>query len=242
MNRTLFAFALLLALPIFILLPASPAGAQTPAWQPHDDTITVQLSAEDYVTATTGKVTLSVNAALKDSDAAQTRDEILKSAQKIAKATWRITSFTHATDQTGLERWNATLETRLPEAALTGLGNAAKSASRPGLQFTLNGTDLSPTLDEIETGRAKLRETLLAKANEELANVNKNAGGRTYRIGAIEYDSIGAPLPMPMVRGAVHPMMAMAPGNAASSDDGDAISVDQKIQMTATVMFATAVK
>lgn len=229
---------------IAMVVFALPAGAQTPLWPPHDDTITVQLSAEDYVTATSGKVTLSVSAALKDSDAADTRKEILSSAQKIAKPQWRMVNFNRSTDSTGLERWDATLEARLPEAQLTGLSAAAKTASRPGLQFTVANTDLSPTLDEMEAGRAKLRETLLAKANDELARVNKGAGGRAYRIGSIEYGTFGNAIPIRMMRGAAAaPQMMMANGGPAStSDSQDSLSVDQKIEMTATVTFATAAK
>jgi hypothetical protein len=231
-------------LPILaILMSALPAAAQTP-WPPADDSITVQLSAEDYVTATTGKVTLSVDAALKNSDAAQTRKEIMAGAQKIAKANWRMVNFNHSTDQTGLTRWNAILEARLPEAQLTSLTDTAKSASRPGLQFTLSGTDMSPTLDEMESGRGKLRATLLAKANEELARINKNAGGRTYRIGDIQYGSFGMPMVMPMARGktAHMEMMAMDGAAVSGSAGGSSFSVDQKIEMTATVSFATAAK
>lgn len=219
-----------------------PAMAEAP-WPKQDDTITVQLSAEDYVTATSGKVTLSVDAALKDSDAANTRKEILSGAQKIAKTEWRMINFNRSTDQTGLERWNATLEARLPEAQLTGLNNAAKSASRPGLQFTVNGTDMSPTLAEMETGRAKLRETLLAKANEELARVNKGAGGRSYRIADIQYGAFG--MPVPMMAYAKAPMMARNAEMAVASDSnagGASFSVDQQIQMTATVTYATGAK
>jgi len=236
--------SVLLALVLFAL----PAAAQTPAqnsiWPPHDDTITVQLSAEDYVSATSGKVTLSVSAALKDSDAAATRKEILSSAQKIAKTQWRMVNFNRSTDQAGLERWDAVLETRLPEAQLTGLSAAAKTASRPGLQFTVSNTDLSPTLDEMEAGRAKLRETLLVKANEELARVNKGAGGRAYRIGSIEYGAFGMPMPiMQRSRMAMAPQAMMATDAIASApNEGLSLSVDQKITMTATVTFATAAK
>lgn len=221
----------------------TPAMAEAP-WPKPDDTITVQLSAEDYVTATSGKVTLSVDAALKDSDAANTRKEILAGAQKIAKTTWRMINFNRSTDQTGLERWNATLEARLPEAQLTGLTNAAKSASRPGLQFTMNGTDMSPTLAEMETGRAKLREALLAKVNEELARVNKSASGRTYRIADIQFGSFG--MPMPVMAYAKNTRMMNAEMAVASDSAGNAgggsFSVDQQIQMTATATFATANK
>lgn len=229
-----------------VLAMTTPAMAQAP-WPKQDDTITVQLSAEDYVTATSGKVMLSVDAALKDSDAANTRKEILAGAQKIAKTNWRMINFNRSTDQTGLERWNATLEARLPEAQLTGLTAAAKAASRPGLQFTLNGTDMSPTLAEMEAGRAKLREALLAKANEELARVNKNAGGRTYRIADIQFGTFGMPMPVPMMAYAknarmMNAEMAVAADSSAGNAGGASFSVDQQIQMTATATFATANK
>jgi hypothetical protein len=137
------------------------------------------------------------------------------------------------------------LETRLPEAQLTGLDAAAKSASRPGLQFTVANTDLSPTLDEMEAGRAKLRETLLNKTQDELARVNKNSSGRTYRIGSIEYGAFGISSSIrPIMRSMamVEPMMANAGSAASTPNEGDNLSVDQKIDMTATVTFATAVK
>ena len=229
------------------LLLAAPAIAQTPpnnlAWPPHDDTITLQLSAEDYVSATSGKVTLSVSASLKDSDAAATRKEILASAQKIAKTNWRLVSFNRSTDQTGLERWDANLEARLSEAQLTGLAAAAKSTSRPGLQFTVSNTDLSPTLDEMESGRAKLRETLLAKANEDLARVNKDSGGRVYRIGNIEYGALGMPMLPRMARSmAMAPQAMMANGAVETAPANENLAVDQKIEMMATVTFATVAK
>ncbi len=154
-------------------------------------------------------------------------------------------NFNRSTDQTGLERWNATLEARLPEAQLTGLNAAAKSASRPGLQFTVNGTDMSPTLAEMEAGRAKLRETLLVKANEELARVNKGAGGRTYRIADIQFGTFGMPMPVPMMAYAKNSRMAnaeMAVAADSAGGGGASFSVDQQIQMTATVTFATANK
>lgn len=226
-----------------ILLLATPALAEAP-WQAPEDTITVQLSAEDYVTATTGKVTLNVSAALKDSDAANTRKEILSGAQKIAKTEWRMVNFNRSTDQSGLERWDATLEARLPEAQLTGVSNAAKSASRPGLQFNVGNVDLSPTLDEMEAGRAKLRETLMTKANQELARVNKNANGRTYRVGDIQYGMMGMPMPMVARAKFGRPeMMAMdAVASAPASGGSDSFSVDQKLEMTATVTYAASVK
>lgn len=231
--KKIFFAALLFALPAM--------ASDSLMWPQRDDTITVQLNAEDYVTATTAKVTLSVSAALKDADATATRKEILSSAQKIAKTPWRITSFNRSTDQAGLERWDAVLESRLPEAQLTGLTATAKSASRPGLQFTLAGTELTPTLDEMEAGRAKLRATLLAKANEELARVNKGAGGRNYRISDIQYGVSG----MPMMNKAM-PMMArgMAMDGAVASvpEQAEGLTADQKISMAATVMFATVVK
>ena len=227
------------ALLLSALLFAAPAMAEQ---ERTDDTITVQLTTESYVTASTALVTLNVNAALKDADAAGTRKEILAGAQKVSKTNWRMVNFNSSQDQTGLTRWHATLEARLPEAQLTSLPDAAKNASRAGLQFTVGGTNLSPTLDEMEAGRAKLRAKLLDKANAELAAVNQKSGGRIYRIGDISFGEQGMPMPVPpmkMMRGAA---MEMAVMDTAASSGGEGLSVDQKITMSAWITFATAAK
>ncbi len=228
-----------LLLTLTVLLFTLPAIAQDAKW--HDDRIVLQLTAEDYVTASTARVIVNVVASLKG-DAAQTRKDILAAADKIAKgANWRIINFNNSTDQAGLERWDAALEARLPEVQLSGLNNAAKAASRPGLQFTVGSSDLTPTLDELETGRAKLRETLLKKAQDELARLNK-AAGKTYRLADINFMGGAMPLPQPQYMAktmrAAAPEMAMAADAAAGSGG---FSTDNKIQMSATVVLGVKI-
>ncbi len=80
-----------------------------------------------------------------------------KAVNNLAKADWRLTSFNRSEDQTGLERWSATFEARLPETDLNGLAETAKKISKAGMQLTIADIDFSPTLEEMETARAGLR-------------------------------------------------------------------------------------
>jgi hypothetical protein len=225
MNRLLaFAVACLLA---------APAAAQQIAPNPIQDQVVLQLATEDWVPTQTARVVLNADAAIQGADAGKTRDELLAAAKKVASGEWRIVRFDRSTDQAGLERWSASLETRLPESALGGLGDRAKQNSRPGLQLTVGQIDFTPTLAETETARAKLRDALYKRATEELQRLNAAAGDRKFRIARIEFGGVVPVQPHPAFE---RNMAVAAPADFKAA--GGEMELSQKVTMRANVTFS----
>jgi hypothetical protein len=222
-----------LALACLSLL-ALPAAAQTYAPNPIQDQVVLNLAVEDWVPTQTARVVLNAEAAIQGADAGKTRDELLAAAKKTASADWRIVRFDRSTDQAGLERWSASLETRLAESALGGLADRAKQSSRPGLQLTVAQIDFTPTLAESEAARAKLREQLYKRATEELQRLNAVASDRKFRIARIDFGTVQVQ-PRPMLAMARNAQPAAPEFKAA---DGAEMELSQKATMHANVTFA----
>jgi len=211
-----------------------------------DDRVIFDLAAEDWVTTKTARVVVNVEAAVTASTAGTMRGDMAKAVSDLVKADWRLTSFTRSQDQTGLERWSASYEARVPENALGGLGENAKKLSKAGMQLAVNAIDFSPTLEETQAVHGALRTQIYKNANEQLAALNAAMPGRSYRIATINFsgDNEGvAPSspPMPVVmRGyaanAAAPMMAMANGGPDSSPMERA----EKVTVTARIVLASA--
>jgi hypothetical protein len=223
------------AIALALSLVAPLATAQTVVNPRPDDTVSLSLKVEDWVQTQTVRTVLAVDAAFPGADAGKVRGEILATVKKLAEgADWRFTRFDHNDDASGLERWNATLEARLPETQLSGLSDRAKQASKPGLQITFQQADFSPTLAETESARAKLRSDMYKKINEALAQLNQAEPDRKYRVMHVNFnDNMVTPHPVDMV-------MAAAPGPRAfkAADQEEGIERSEKLQLSASVTFA----
>jgi hypothetical protein len=206
MNRpvALLAASLLLAgLPLGLPLGMAAQTAQAQSVSPDfvDDQITLNVAVEDWVKTETARVTLRIDAAgggdAKATGAAGLRPDLIKAAKAVAdKADWRITTLDQQEDSAGLERWQALLETRLPEAALAGLEGRAKGASRPGLQVRIAEVAFQPTLAEFETTRSQLRQQIYDRVTAELGRLKAAFPGRDFRLGRIDFGEDSQPQPM----------------------------------------------
>ncbi|MDD4616469.1 MAG: hypothetical protein PHW76_05045 [Alphaproteobacteria bacterium] len=200
-----------------------------------DDTISFELTAEDWVTTKTAHVTLEVEAAVNAANAGAIRAEMTKAVNDAAKADWRLTSFNRTQDQTGLERWSMVFEARLPESSLNGLSEAAKKASKAGMQIKIGNVDFQPSREEMEAARAALRTKIYKQAGEQLTALNSTLPGRAYRLAKIVFDGRG---PVRMLRTkniAAEGAMAassFAPDSAMNRD------VSSKLVLGAQVVFA----
>jgi hypothetical protein len=224
-----FAIALALSL-------ATPLATAQTVVNPHpDDTVSLALTVEDWVQTQTVRTVLAVDAAFPGADAGKVRGEILGAVKKLAEgADWRFTRFDHNDDASGLERWNATLEARLPEAQLSGLSDRAKQASKPGLQITFQQADFSPTLAETEAAKAKLRGDMYKKINEALTQLNQAEPDRKYRVMHVNFNDN-----MVTSRPANNLMMAAAPAmRAKAGGEDESFERSEKLQLNANVTFA----
>jgi hypothetical protein len=196
------------------------------------------LSAEDWVMTKNAHVSVNVEAAVSDKTAGTMRGDMIKAVNDLAKGDWRLTNFNRSQDQTGLERWSATFETRLPENMLSGLGDGVKKLSKAGMQLSLGDIDFSPSLDEMETARGVLRTKLYKEASDQLTALNTALPGRNYRIATINFTGSNdepGPVPMPrVVRGQA--MMAMAV--PASAPAAPPMERAEKITLNARVVLA----
>ncbi len=220
-----------------LLLIAATAQAEDIMPKP-DDNVVYAVSAEDWVTTKTARVTVDVEAAVNGSNAGSIRSDMMKAVNDLSKADWRLTNFNRNLDATGLEHWSANYETRIPESQLNGLNENAKKLSKAGMQLTINDIDFSPTLDETEATKAALRTKLYKDVGDQLASLNTTLPGRGYRIASIDFiDGRGVFQPMPRVRN----MIAMAePVGAAVASPQEDQSAEraEKITLTARVVFA----
>ncbi|MGQ3049697.1 MAG: hypothetical protein ACT6Q8_23205 [Niveispirillum sp.] len=205
MRRSLVPLAL--ASLLFTAVPV--VSAQTLPVQPVIDTVSFNVSVEDWVKTETALVTLVVDIA-GNGNGGTVRSDVLKAVAGIAdKAEWRIVAMNPQSDSAGLERWQAQLRARLPEGQLSALGDRAKKASKPGLQVRVGGVAFDPTLAETEETRSTLRDKIYAKVNAELKRLNAAFPGRNYRAGDISFTEQRMAMPASAYREKM--VMAAAP-------------------------------
>lgn len=223
----------LTALVSFLMLSPTVYAQEMPK---PDDHVGFDLAAEDWVSTKTARVTVNVEAAVSAATAGTTRAEMVKAVGSIAGADWRLIGFNRSQDQTGMERWSASFEARLPEGNLSGLADNAKKQSKAGMQLTVADIDFSPTLDEVESTRSSLRAQIYKKAADQLTPLNTVLPGRSYRIASIEFTSDQTA--MPMVRVLKNQPMAMS-ASIASDSEGN-MERSEKLKIVAHVVLATA--
>ncbi len=238
MRLSIYSLAAALALAgATIALPPTQAHAELSKAQYEDDSVTLSLSAERWVESSTARVVVSVNAAVEGAQAGRVRADMLDALNKLAPANteWRFVTFNRNPDSTGLERWFAQVEARLPETALGGLNDAARAASKPGLQLDISEMDFTPTLVEVEKARAELRREIYAQAVAEQQRLAEIMPGPSWRVATVTFHpETNEPAP-PMAKA------MMARGEMALQADfagGAAIGVATKLSLTALLVLA----
>jgi hypothetical protein len=225
-RNALFASFLILG----VYVPEARAETAKP-----DDAITFNLAAEGWATTTQARVSVTVDAALSGAAASTARSDMQKAVNGIAKAEWRLTHFNRMQDATGLERWNAGFEARVPENELGGLHEVAKKSSKAGMQLTISDIAFDPTLAEIEATKAKLRLELYKQANDQLAALNAAIPGRQYRIGMMSFMDAGS---APTVqRGMMLKAVAMS-ADASGAPEAASMERAEKIVQQVQVSYA----
>jgi hypothetical protein len=226
---------------VFLSVLLLPAAAFAQVMPKPDDTLSLSLSAEDWVSTKTARTVINVNAAVSSDNAGSTRELMLKAVQLLAEGQWRVTSFNRSQTDTGLESWFAQFEARLPEASLGGLNEKATKLSKPGVQLTVGQIDFTPTLEETEAVRANLRKMLMDKVNAELKAVNTAFPGRDFRVSEISFGGVqafGALRQRLMTMKAGSAEMAQAAAPMMDNSMGGGMETAQKLTQTATVTFA----
>lgn len=200
-----------------------------------DDQVVMSLTAEGWVTTDSAVVHVNAEAVQQNETADQLKRMITASLAKLSKdGAWRFTHFSQSRDKTGLTRWRANAQARLPETALPGLRDRAKDASRPGFKLSISHTDFSPSLEEFEQARSRLRQRLYGRIRAELDLLNTAFAARGYRLKEAYFDQPH----MASGRRTAAPgkMMTMAESAIAQAPATE-VGVARKITMTARVIF-----
>ncbi|WP_366655425.1 hypothetical protein [Fodinicurvata sp. EGI_FJ10296] len=217
------------------VLPITAALAQTPGYPPIVDEITLTVAEEGWVETDTARVVIRLEAAGEGSEAAELRADFLDVLEDLdPDADWRFLSYDRRQDNTGLERWTARAEARLPETGLDGLADEAREASRPGLAVQVEETDFSPTLADRESTTADLRQEIYQRAGEELVRLNDAFPERDFRLAGIDFD-YGEYQPMMMER-AAQPMQAMDAGGGRSA--APSVAVAERVEVRARIRLS----
>ena len=199
-----------------------------PAYEPLLDKVTLQFSAEQWAIAKTALVTVGVNASVSENQLEKIQADVLTKLNQITnKAEWHVTAFNRTLDQSGLERVQISAQIRLAAADLVGLRDKAKGMSKPGMTFTIDNIEFTPSEMEIRDTVTVLRNKIYDQVKNEIANLNKLYPDQKYYLHDLNFVNFILPAqqaPVAMMK------VAAAP----------ALTVSDKIQLSAIAVLASA--
>ncbi|EKD54755.1 MAG: hypothetical protein ACD_60C00046G0002 [uncultured bacterium] len=217
----------LIVISLFWLMPAFGDTLLEPLL----NTVTLQLSAEQWVASKTALVTIGINASVSDNDLDKTQSHLLDKLNQLAgKAEWHIVSFNRSLDQSGLEKVQAQAQARLTGNLLAGLRDKAKSLSKPGETFNLDNVQFIPSDDEIRDANMALRNTIYQQAKAEVDQLNKSYADQKYYVHQINFLGMLSP-------GPIQNTLFM---KAAMPVASNGLAVGGKLRIIATVVLAAA--
>ncbi len=207
-----------------------------PAWADTNveallNSVTLRLSAEQWVTTKTALVTVGINASVSDNDLGKMQNQILDKLKQIAGDTdWHIVSFDRSLDQSGLEKVQATAQARLSNSALAGLRDKVKSISKPGVTFTLDNLQFVPSEEEMREANTALRTVIYQQVKTELDQLNKLYPEQKYYLHQVNF--INEFIPRPMAEN----MMAQVKMAAAPV----AMEIGNKLRLSSVVVLSSS--
>jgi hypothetical protein len=159
--------------------------------------VTLQLTAEQWVTTQTADVSIALDALLNKDQLAKAQDSFQAALKKIApEGDWHITEFSRTPSKTNLEQLHAVAHARLPNNALGGLRDRAKAQNSEGQTYAVQDITYTPTAGEISAAQAKLRSEIYEQAKAELDRLNTVYPKPGYTLYNINFSNIAQPGPM----------------------------------------------
>ena len=200
--------------------------------------VSLQLSAEQWVTTKTALVTVGVNVSVSDSGLEKVQNEVLSKLNQISnKGEWHIIDFNRTLDQSGLERVQIAAQNRLSSGDLVGIRDKAKAISKPGSTFTIDNVEFSPSAEELQAVNLTLRNDIYQQAKTEIANLNKLYPEDKYYLHNINFTNDFSQQPQPMMYKAAYGATGSAAANVMHVSN---LVVGNKLKITANVVLAAA--
>ena len=195
--------------------------------------INFHLNAEEWVQTTSAKLVVNINAALNKRTLGQMRQQIMTNLNKIAAGKWHITTFDRSQDSSGLEKLFVVAEARVNESALTNVNAEAQTLSEPGIKYTIDNVDFTPSMADIERAKMNLRKTIYHDAQTEIATLNSTYPNQKYALHDIQFGEFTN-----MSSGIrAMPMVMMAGGGSSNNNANNAVS--NLVKLTADVNIAS---
>lgn len=238
-----FTLAVLLSFPCFTSAHAVEDKSPTRM-------ITYNLEMEDWVSTQTARLVVNLQTSVNGADAAGIGAHLTENVNELGKGEWHLTSLNRNVDGTGLERWNLTFETRMPEANLSGIFDKAKKMSKPGLQINIVAVDFTPSVAEMGQAEHNLRKKMVKEIQDQLTQLNQLVEGPKYRIlrvifGGPQPSEVNVAADVSMSRAApmMKNMMAMGSAGApetegAANTSVSGFSLSRKIMGSAQVVLS----
>jgi len=231
-------FLRLLGVSLLSIVLISSAWADI-SLEPLLNQVSLQLSAEQWVTTKTALVTVGVNASVSDTGLEKIQNEVLSKLNQISnKGEWHIVDFNRSLDQSGLERVQISAQIRLTSSDLVGIRDKAKAISKPGSTFSIDAVEFSPSAEELQAVNMALRNDIYQQAKTEIANLNKLYPEDKYYLHTINFNSEILPQPQPMMYKAA--TFGSVEGAATNASRINNLVVGNKLKIMANVVLAAA--
>ncbi len=221
---------------LILLILCSELSFLAPAWADTNcasvlPQVSLQLTAEQWVTTQTARVSVSLDALLNKNQLAKAQENFQAALKRIApEGVWHITEFSRAPSKTNLEQLHAMAEARLSDNALAGLRERASAQNGEGQTYIVQDIIYSPTTDEISNAYAQLRAQIYNQTKAELDRLNAVYPKAGYGLYNINFTSVNIQ-PGPIM------MKIAGEMNAAARETGN-VSLSQKLTQDAVVVLA----
>lgn len=193
--------------------------------------ITLQLTAKQWVTTHTAKVSISLEALLNKEQLSKVQDNFQLALKKIApEGEWRITEFSRSPSKANLEQLQAVAEARLTDKAIAGLRERVNALSSEGQTYSVQNIVYSPTTEEVSAAQSILRQQIYNQTKAELDRLNAVYPKPGYTLYSINFVNANVIQPGPMMA-KMNTMVSMA------REATPALALSQQLTQDAMVAF-----
>lgn len=212
------------------------AGMAVNAEPPAVNTIAITYQKEAWVTTVKPIVTIQIESHAKSSNNLyNTINHQLTTLYPDQSIKWHIFKWQQVQDSADLEHVSAQVQGRLPQSALENLSDKMKTLSKPGLSYSLQSVQYTPSLADVEKVHAGLREALYTVINQEVTRINKIYPKKPYHVSRIYFT--GSPETHSLM-GAMHKSTLLQLSKPLAQVN-QSMAVGQKVIETASVQLST---
>lgn len=195
--------------------------------------VAIQFRAEQWVTSKTALVNVAINATVTNQGIESVQNEVMqKLAQLSNKSEWHLISFDRQLDKSGLESMQLLAQARLPQSELANLRERAKTISKPGVTFTVDQVQFTPSEVELKQANMDLRNNIYQQIKAEIDNLNKQYPEQKYYLHQLDFVS------GPQILMAQNNTMVAMKTSMNMTQQSAALSVGNKQELLANAVLA----